>query len=293
MEESGDGREILHDKDITKLDDIKTRIGLGWNLAPGDREAIADIAQRCNCDDLAAETGQPIEWFLQLLEPASEEEQPTRGPASEEKQPTRPVPSFGFDIADELIHGINLDDYPECVGVLSYERKNVVRRILYEKPYHELVNMHLEMFKDLDPSLPPWRINKRTVENREKLDRFFPWAMDVIRDLPDDPLNEEDGVSPRELRRLQMAQNVSRAKLAITQADRPSPERKALTEVEKKWLQRWGTIDPEEIKVAKAAKKAATKQARRAKKTKDQKDKRAKNRTARTSNSSDGSPHED
>jgi hypothetical protein len=67
MHASDDQREILHDKDITKLQQIKVRLDLGWSLTGDDCKAIVEIAQRCNYDTIQHDIGQPIEWFLQFF----------------------------------------------------------------------------------------------------------------------------------------------------------------------------------------------------------------------------------
>lgn len=129
------------------------------------------------------------------------------------------------------MYGINEDDYRrDLVGVVAWERKNVIRKILEGKTWKELDQMHNKMFKDLDPSLPAWHINKVRVERANKLQAIF--QMD--RAMSVDQSDESEEVSLKNSKKAAMAAQVSATKLSQSQPKKLEKDRKALTEAEMK-----------------------------------------------------------
>lgn len=208
-------------------------------------------------------------------EPVLDKDRPqTEGDSdSESLQPIGwPISDDWETLLDEIMHGVpeevlEFEKYDS--GCCWYEARRVVRQLLWYKPYRDLKAIHMKLFKDHDRDIPlkfasAWRIS----------------MMQAIRSNPL-PRNFGDDSSESDHEKEEMIQKVSKARLAQTQPDRPSLERKALTNAEVKRKKRWQTTDKEEAAKLKEEKKKKNKEAQKIKKVQDQKERRQKKRESK------------
>jgi hypothetical protein len=142
----------------------------------------------------------------------------------------RVVPQFKSEIIKDLIRGINLDDYAHLFACTpSYQHKHIVSEELSKKTTAELSNMHRNMFQNLDSSKHAWYINERQVQNTANLKAFIQGEFAEIVSESDESISDSVKANRAKLK----AKNVSRARLAVTQASTPEELRRAMTDVER------------------------------------------------------------
>lgn len=207
---------------------------------------------------------------------------------SSKEESTRTVPSWKDDIIDELMFGIDEEAYRHLdLGYWQSDNKEIIKEFLAKKDYAELVEMHKKMFKNLDPSLPVWHINKRMVENSNTLKAFVENTRYAMVDDSDDSVDVSKKWSQSKIKIDELSKKVSKARLAATQPEKPESERRALSAAEKqaRYRAKQKRILPETWKEVKKQISLEKKDARREKKKLDRQRRNASKKLKMTEHS--------
>lgn len=237
-----------------------------------------------------------VEWAMKdpVQEPV--EEEPALGKrqpqmvedcGSESEVPTGwPIPSDPDKLLDQIMLAVPqdvLDFEGSDWGRDLIKKKEVVRTLLWKRSRPELEAVHKKLFEHHPRDLPIRFVGQPFIDSTRLI-----WANKAQFQA-----GAEDSGSDNDMgKKQEMIEKVRKIKLAKYQGNRPTPERKTLTNAEVKRQKLWGTIDPEEAKRLKEEKKRITQEAGRTKKVQDQKEKRRTERELKAGKASTAPPQD-
>lgn len=213
-----------------------------------------------------------VEWAMGDQEEGEEQ----LNPGEHQRVPGRlRIPYDIDDLLDEIMIVVP-ESLLEFAGV-GHERKPYVRYLLWKRTRFELNAIHRKLFEHHPCDLPPYYASEGFIRNERILESNRPMLQAGFGDSDSD-----SGIDKKQ----EMIQKVSKSRLAQTQPNRPTPERKALTNAEKKRRKLWGTLDLGEIQRLKEERKTRNREKRRRGNADYRRDKRQNERSDDSSSAS-------
>lgn len=215
-----------------------------------------------------------VEWAMGDQEEGEEQ----LNPEEHQRAPGRlSIPYDTDDLLDEIMIVVP-ESLLQFAGV-GHERKPYVRYLLWKRTRFELNAIHRKLFEHHPCDLPPYYASEGFIRNERILEFNRPMLQAGLEDSDSD-----SGIDKKQ----EMIQKVSKSRLAQTQPNRPSPERKALTNAEKKRRKLWGTLDLGEIQRLKEERKTRNREKRRRRDANYRRDKRQNEMSDDSSSASQG-----